>query len=163
MERRKRLLKDVSNVLFTHGKVFACTINYRSVACNNHILVLDRVSKRKLSESENKDDVRHVLGQFVSENGELLESPIDLPLSVTSENLQLICSALIQKNGDVEVTPYTFFVNEKEVTNTLETALSGDILNSEQILRIIYQPQAVFQVRAVTRCTRYAKLVKFLK
>ena len=92
--------------------------------------------------------------QFKSETGELLESPIDLPSDVTSDNLQAICNALIKKSDD-EVTPYTFFVRDKEITSTLEGALADETLDSEKVLEIIYQPQAVFQVRAVTRCTRY--------
>ena len=99
------------------------------------------------------EEVGHVLAQFKSENGEFLEAPIDLPLNITAENLQLICNALSKKD-DSEATPYTFFVNEKEITSTLQTALVNDVVDSEKVLEIIYQPQAVFQVRAVTRCTR---------
>ena len=115
----------------------------------------DRVSKRKLTDSDEHDEVRHILGQFVSENGEPLESPIDLPLSITADNMQLICKALLKKTtNEDESPPYTFFVKEKEVTTTLKAALNTEALDSEQVLEIIYQPQAVFQVRAVTRCTR---------
>lgn len=110
------------------------------------------VSKRKLSESDEKDEIAHVLAQFKSESGELLESPIDLPLNITAENLQLICNAFIAKN-DSEPTPYTFFVKDVEVTSNLASALKNAVLDSEKVLEIIYQPQAVFQVRAVTRCT----------
>lgn len=115
-----------------------------------------RVSKRKLSESDEKDEVGHVLAQFKSENGELLESPIDLPRSITADKLQLICNALIHKGEETaEATPYTFFVDSREITTSLAAALKeGVLLDSEKVLEIIYQPQAVFQVRAITRCTR---------
>lgn len=106
-----------------------------------------------MSESDEKDEIAHVLAQFKSESGELLESPIDLPLNITAENLQLICNAFIAKN-DSEPTPYTFFVKDVEVTSNLASALKNAVLDSEKVLEIIYQPQAVFQVRAVTRCTR---------
>lgn len=106
-----------------------------------------------MSGSDENDEVAHVLAQFKSENGELLESPIDLPLNITAENLQLICNALIKKNEN-EATPYTFFVKDIEVTTNLAAALKNEVLDSEKVLEIIYQPQAVFQVRAVTRCTR---------
>ena len=82
-----------------------------------------------------------------------MESPIDLPINITTENLQLICNALIKKS-DSEATPYTFFVKDVEVTTNLASALKNEVLDSEKVLEIIYQPQAVFQVRAVTRCTR---------
>lgn len=59
-----------------------------------------------------------------------------------------------------EPTPYLFYIDDVEVTDTLENALkelsiknNGKEFNSEQILEIVYQPQAVFRVSAVTRCT----------
>ena len=53
-----------------------------------------------------------------------------------------------------ESTPYSFFVNETEITDQLSKALGEDGLKStESVLEIVYQPQAVFRVRAVTRCT----------
>lgn len=82
-----------------------------------------------------------------------MESPIDLPLDITTANLQLICNAFVKKSDD-EATPYTFFVQDVEVTSNLAAALKNVVLDSEKVLEIIYQPQAVFQVRAVTRCTR---------
>jgi len=40
------------------------------------------------------------------------------------------------------------------VTSTLADSLDKEKLDaSEKVLDIIYQPQAVFKVRAVTRCT----------
>lgn len=35
----------------------------------------------------------------------------------------------------------------------LEKTLAGQAVETEKVLDIIYQPQAVFRVRAVTRCT----------
>lgn len=54
-----------------------------------------------------------------------------------------------------ENVPYVFLVKEKEITGSLENALDKENLNTEQVLDIIYQQQAVFRVRPVTRCTRY--------
>ena len=53
-----------------------------------------------------------------------------------------------------ENTPYKFYVNEIEITTTLAESLDSETLEaSEKVLEIVYQPQAVFKVRAVTRCT----------
>ena len=53
-----------------------------------------------------------------------------------------------------ESTPYSFFVNDTEITEELYKALDRSALeSSESVLEILYQPQAVFKVRAVTRCT----------
>jgi len=53
-----------------------------------------------------------------------------------------------------EETPYIFLVNDREVTETILDVLDTDKLNTEQVLDIVYQQQAVFRVRPVTRCTR---------
>lgn len=37
--------------------------------------------------------------------------------------------------------------------SSLASALEGQALETERVLDIVYQPQAVFRVRAVTRCT----------
>ena len=44
-----------------------------------------------------EDEGKRILTQFVSESGETTGTPFDLPVNVTSEKLQLICNALIQK------------------------------------------------------------------
>ena len=53
-----------------------------------------------------------------------------------------------------ESTPYAFFVNDEEITESLEKTLEKQLVKStEKVVEIVYQPQALFKVRAVTRCT----------
>ena len=52
-----------------------------------------------------------------------------------------------------ESVPYSFFVNESEITGSLKETLETQTLETEKVVEIVYQPQAVFKVRAVTRCT----------
>lgn len=49
--------------------------------------------------------------------------------------------------------PFTFYVKEKEITGTLGSILEQEKVETEQTIQIVYQPQAVFKVRSVTRCT----------
>jgi len=54
-----------------------------------------------------------------------------------------------------ETTPYSFFVDDIEIADSLGKALSETKTwqSSEVVVEIVYQAQAVFRVRAVTRCT----------
>ena len=50
---------------------------------------------------------------------------------------------------------YQFHVNEYEITDSLRKTLvqQEETLNTEKVIEIRYEPQAVFRVKAVTRCT----------
>ncbi|XP_076805283.1 notchless protein homolog 1-like [Clavelina lepadiformis] len=91
-----------------------------------------------------------VLVQMCNEDGESTGPPLDVPLSVTAKQLQLLCNSLLEND---EQTPYSFFVNDAEILSDLKSLLEKEKISTESSIQIIYQPQAVFKVRAVTRCT----------
>ncbi|XP_061162712.1 notchless protein homolog 1-like [Saccostrea echinata] len=100
---------------------------------------------------EADSDEKRILAQFKSESGDVTGNAFDLPLNITAEKLQMICNALLTNEDPI---PYSFFVNDVEVTDSLVKALDAKALeNTEQVLDIVYLPQAIFRVRAVTRCT----------
>jgi len=99
---------------------------------------------------EGVKEQQRILALFKSELDDTLGAPFDLQTDVTQEQLQLICNALL-KNDDT--LPYTFYVNEKEITSNLQELLETEKVETEKVVEIVYKPQAVFKVRAVTRCT----------
>ncbi|KAF2360526.1 NLE protein [Trinorchestia longiramus] len=101
------------------------------------------------SKSESDAQQTKVLSQFRSEAGETAGPPIELPVNLPKQKLQLILNSLLKQENDV---PYSFFVEEKEITNNLQGVLP-DNYSEEKIVTILYQAQAVFKVQSVTRCT----------
>lgn len=49
--------------------------------------------------------------------------------------------------------PLAFYVHDAEIVSSLGKTLESQAVETEKVLDIIYQPQAIFRVRAVTRCT----------
>ena len=103
--------------------------------------------------------VGQILCQFKDENGALLGAPIDIPINIDKLSLEKLCQALISAERQEEIedeVPYSFFVDENEILSSLEDTLSArgdDSGGFEKVTEIIYQPQALFRVRSVTRCS----------
>ncbi|RNA03394.1 notchless-like protein [Brachionus plicatilis] len=98
---------------------------------------------------------RQILCQFKDDSGQLLGAPIDLPIDIDKPALEKLCQALISSEKQEEIeddVPYLFYVNESEVSTNLEESLKNEN-NFEKVTEIIYQPQAIFKVRSVTRCS----------
>ncbi|CAG8462805.1 6138_t:CDS:10 [Diversispora eburnea] len=83
---------------------------------------------------------------------------------IIEENLESIIAQLVTTEGEVtgpplslpandERLPYAFSVDGREIVETLyKDIIQGLKRSTEDVLKIVYQPQAIFKVRAVTRC-----------
>jgi len=108
------------------------------------------MSSDTVTDMNGVEEHKRILASFVNENNEALGSPFDLPTDISAEKLTQICNALLENDDPI---PYTFFVNETEITEALGKVLEKENVETEKVVQIVYQPQAVFKVRAVTRCT----------
>jgi len=101
-------------------------------------------SKKTRTEAET------LIAQFVTTDGEDTGPKLALPKDISVEQMHTLLNEHILKNE--ESLPYSFFVNEEEVVTNLLDILKYQETDDEQILKIVYQPQAVFRVRSITRC-----------
>ncbi|KAK4293578.1 hypothetical protein Pmani_033733 [Petrolisthes manimaculis] len=112
------------------------------------IMKMNETSEDTADGMENADK-ENVLAQFRSESGEAAGPPVELPIILARDKLQQILNAFLQQEDE---TPYSFFVNDKEVTQELSKVMDSKT-SEEKVMTILYQPQAVFRVRPVARCT----------
>lgn len=98
------------------------------------------------------DDTKEISVQFVSESGESPFPPFEIPTDITPAKLLLVLKAFLPEEEE-QNRPYLFFVNNQEVSVSLAETLKYQLIDYESTLSVVYQPQAVFRVRGVTRCS----------
>lgn len=115
------------------------------------------MSKRKFEDNDTLTDanasaeIKKVASLFKSHTGEELPCGIvHLPINAAADKLQEFCNTFLQREIPV---PLAFYVDNVEVTDSLGKYLKNDFNFLEDVVEIIYQPEALFKVRAVTRCT----------
>lgn len=99
--------------------------------------------------------VQKVLAQFITEAGDVVGSQVELPTSLRPHDLLAITEALF-KRKEKERVPYLFFVKGLQVRDTIASLKDEDgkpiKFDEEQVLDIVFAPQAVFKVEPVSRC-----------
>lgn len=124
---------------------------------------------RKARQTVEKEEINmdgRILIEFVSPEGVVHGSPVEVPLATDTEALQdLIVSIereIRKTDSDESVAdcPHSFCVLSDdgstelaEVTSNLATALHGMKFSGEKVLRVRYHPLAQFRIRPVTRCS----------
>jgi len=101
-----------------------------------------------------------ILSQFQLENGTLLGGPVEIPLIINIRQLNSVANGLsqaqqISSNDTNELIPYSFYIDDIEIKESLEKYFEDQINKQifEKILNIICVPKARFQVIPVERCT----------
>jgi ribosome assembly protein 4 len=102
---------------------------------------------------------------FVDRATNETKAPISVPLSqATVKNLEVLLNALQNVNDAADRIPYRFFYERKKGTPEEQEEALGEnadiytglvkpgIVSTEEELILSYSPQAVFRVKAVSRC-----------
>ncbi|KAF2293401.1 hypothetical protein GH714_001297 [Hevea brasiliensis] len=96
------------------------------------------------------ETVNNVMCQLTDREGTALEAPLYLPQDAGPQQLQQIVNELLRNE---EKLPYSFYISDQELLVPLETYLQKNKVSVEKVLSIVYQPQAVFRIRPVNRCS----------
>ena len=97
-----------------------------------------------------QDAVNEVLIQFRTPDGQPTGPPLSLPLTLSSRDLTPLINQLL---SNPDPLPYAFYLSEEEISASLGDAIERVNASTEATLSIVYQPQSLFRVRAVTHCT----------
>lgn len=96
------------------------------------------------------DDSTSVIVQLVSAEGEKMGTQLQLPHGTTAQQLGVLLNGLL---GNEEPLPFAFYIAGLELGGEVGAMMLQHNLSVEAVVEIVYQPQAVFRVRAVGRCT----------
>ena len=91
-----------------------------------------------------------VIARLMSADGAAAGPQLDLPHDITVAQLNVLLNKLLTNEDDL---PYAFYVDELELEESLGAHLLKHSVSVESVLKIVYRPQAVFHVRALTRCS----------
>jgi len=99
---------------------------------------------------QENDSVERVVVQFQTRDGTKTGSQIDIPVSMSPGELQELINGLLQNEDDL---PYSFYLNDLEVVTLVGNHIEKEKVSTESVIPIIYEPQAIFRVNPVTRCS----------
>ena len=96
----------------------------------------------------------NVIAQLVDMDGNNAGPQLDLPHDCTSKQLEELLNTLLNNTEEKgEKLPYEFYIKDETLTTDLGDHLAKVNASMEQVLKIVYAPQALFRVRPVTRCS----------
>ncbi|CAJ2673397.1 unnamed protein product [Trifolium pratense] len=99
---------------------------------------------------EKSEAMNNVMCLLINPDGSPLGAPIYLPQTTAPQHLQQIVNKLLNNE---EKLPYSFYISDQELLVPLATYLNKNKFSVEKALHIVCQPQAIFRVRPVHRCS----------
>jgi len=100
--------------------------------------------------TDEKDEIDKIIIQFQSIDKGDTGSQLEIPVDVTLKQMRNLINTIL---GNEDELPYSFFVNGTEIMQSLQATVTHEKMSMEQVINVVYQPQAVFRVRSVTRCS----------
>ncbi|KAL2642599.1 hypothetical protein R1flu_010186 [Riccia fluitans] len=92
----------------------------------------------------------NIISMLTDPEGRNLGTTFDLPQAAGPKELHALVNAVLKNE---ETLPYAFYIEDRELLEPLGSHLLKHKVSVEQVLRIVCQPQAVFRIRPVTRCS----------
>ncbi|THG00751.1 hypothetical protein TEA_025576 [Camellia sinensis var. sinensis] len=108
------------------------------------------VVEEEQGEMNSNNSSSNVMCQLTDPEGNPLGVAMYLPQSAGRKELQIMVNKLLNNE---EKLPYAFYVSDQELVVQLGSYLQKNKVSVEKVLTIVYQPQAVFRIRPVSRCT----------
>ncbi|EXB37371.1 Notchless-like protein [Morus notabilis] len=99
---------------------------------------------------EVKAPEHNVMCLLTDPEGTPLGPTMYLPQNTGPPQLQQIVNQLLKNE---EKLPYAFYISDHELLVPLGTYLEKNKVSVEKVLSIVYQPQAIFRIRPVSRCS----------
>ncbi|XP_019175867.1 PREDICTED: notchless protein homolog [Ipomoea nil] len=97
-----------------------------------------------------RDSTNSVMCRLTDPEGTPLGTPMYLPEIAGPKELNQMVNKLLSND---EKLPYAFYISDQELVVHLGSYLEKNKVSVEKVLTIVYQPQAVFRIRPVTRCS----------
>ncbi|KAH9740803.1 Notchless protein-like [Citrus sinensis] len=96
------------------------------------------------------ETTNNVMCLLTDPEGNPLGAPMYFPQNAGPQQLSQIVNKLLNNE---EKLPYAFYISDHELLVPLGSYLEKHKVSVEKVLSIVYQPQAVFRIRPVNRCS----------
>ncbi|KAG6710889.1 hypothetical protein I3842_05G025700 [Carya illinoinensis] len=104
----------------------------------------------EVEEEQRETMTNKVMCLLTDPGGTPLGAAMYLPQNAGPQQLQQMVNKLLSNE---EKLPYAFYISDQELLVPLGTYLEKNKFSVEKVLSIVYQPQAIFRIRPVNRCS----------